>query len=92
MSRFKFIEHVKTCYKKRKKILKIAEVSDKIITRKKQFERLRRGFKLQIMKAVDEGISEKLEDISREEENHNKARIKRLTFHGGFDLGFANRE
>lgn len=44
------------------------------------------------MKAVDEGISEKLEDISREEENHNKARIKRLTFHGGFDLGFANRE
>jgi hypothetical protein len=41
-------------------MLKIAEISDKIITRKKQFERLRRGFKLQIMKAEDEGMDEKI--------------------------------
>jgi hypothetical protein len=39
MSRIEFIEHVKYCYKKRKKLLKIAEISDKIILRKKQFER-----------------------------------------------------
>jgi len=71
MSRFEFIEHVKFCYKKRKKLLKIAEISDKIITRKKQFERLRRGFKLQIMNAADEGMKEKLEKIGTNEGNHN---------------------
>jgi hypothetical protein len=86
MNRVTFIEHVKTCYKKRKKLLKIAEISDKIITRKKQFERLRRGFKLQIMNAEGEGMQEKLEKIKPEDGNHHKARLKRMTFHGGFDV------
>lgn len=90
MNSYEFIAHVKTCYKKRKKLLKIAEISDKIVTRKKQFERLRRGFKLEIMKAEDEGMKQKLEKITDEDGNPNKARLKRLTFHGGFDLGFTN--
>jgi len=69
MNRLEFIEHVKFCYRKHKKILKIAEISDKIITRKKQFERLRRGFKLQIMNAEDEGMKAKLKKLGEGEQN-----------------------
>jgi sulfite reductase beta subunit-like hemoprotein len=80
------VDHVKICYKKNKKTLKIAEISDNIITRKKKFEYLRRGFKLQIMKAQDEGIKQKFNSIGLEEIDKHQARMKRMTIHGAFTL------
>ena len=53
MNRYEFINHVKVCFKRKKKLLKIAEVSDSILTRVKRFERLLRGYKLQISQAEE---------------------------------------
>ena len=53
MNRYEFINHVKGCFKRKKKLLKIAEISDGILLRIKRFERLRRGYKLQISQAED---------------------------------------
>lgn len=53
MTRYEFINHVKVCFKRKKKLLKIAEISDGILSRIKRFERLRRGYKLQISQAEE---------------------------------------
>lgn len=42
MTRMEFLKHVKNCYKKKKKVLKIASISDQILLRAKKFERMRR--------------------------------------------------